>query len=480
MEIQKLTVLHTNDIHSRFERMPKIAYWLKQQRQDITDQQLLVIDCGDHIDRVRMETEGTEGLANIYVMNEAGYDYAVPGNNEGLTIEPERLLELYKEHARFKVLAANMYRGSSLPEPLLPFDIVHKGNIRVGLIGVTVDFTSFYELLGWDIQDPIATVQRTVEHMKPKADVIILVSHLGIAHDQRIAEHIAGIDVIIGGHTHHLLMQGEKVGTTLLAGAGKFGEYTGRIDLEVHVRTKEITHIQAQCFSTDLWMNDDSTEKIIKEERAKAKRNLSRPVAELSSALEIHWSKESPFGNLLAAGLRKWTGAQIGLVNSGQILHSLPPGQVTRQIMLEICPSPINPCKLQLAGKHIRQSLEQSLLPEMQQMPIKGYGFRGEILGSLCIDGAVVEYDPSGRPGGKILKILLESEDGSYMELEDEQLVSVGTIDMFTFGAGYLSLKNDKHPLYYLPEFIRDVLAEQLREPSELERAKTERWIARK
>ncbi|MDW2797968.1 metallophosphoesterase, partial [Clostridium boliviensis] len=65
-----LHILHTNDLHSHFERMPKIATLLSRLMQEggRGEEAWIVVDVGDHMDRGRMETEGTAGMANRAVL----------------------------------------------------------------------------------------------------------------------------------------------------------------------------------------------------------------------------------------------------------------------------------------------------------------------------------------------------------------------------------------------------------------------------
>ncbi|MBU5584239.1 bifunctional metallophosphatase/5'-nucleotidase, partial [Enterococcus sp. S181_ASV_20] len=70
-----------------------------------------------------------------------------------------------------------------------------------------------------------------VSELRPKVDVLVLMSHLGISVDRQIARELPAIDVILGSHTHHLFETGEKIGDVQLVAAGKYGYYVG----EVHV-----------------------------------------------------------------------------------------------------------------------------------------------------------------------------------------------------------------------------------------------------
>lgn len=473
LSLQKLVILHTNDLHSHFGAMPKIDRFIQEHRASLPSEELLVIDCGDHMDRAFIETEGTDGEANIAVMNATGYDAAVPGNNEGLTFDIDTLQRLYGQLANFPVIGSNMFMADGGRPPWLKSHlIIRKGSLNIGLIGVTIDFTAFYELLGWDIRDPFACVAELVKELRSEVDILIVVSHLGIRYDERLAEQIPGIDIILGAHTHHLLEQPLVIGDTIICAAGKFGDHIGRLELVYDHQSNRIADIKGTCFETSGMEDSMQLASLIARYRVNSERNLSQVVARLTEDLAIDWHRESRLGNLLALGIRNWCRAPISLVNSGQLLDGLNTGEVTRGRLLEICPSPINPCKMKLYGYEIRQVLEQSLMAEYQNKPIRGFGFRGKILGMLCVSGMTIEVYEDRPFMSKIGRILIEGE-----ELDDQQLVEVATIDMFTFGIGYPTISNGREVEFFLPEFLRDILLHELQDPEQIERSGEAHWI---
>ena len=178
-------ILHTNDLHSCFENMPKIASTIDEYRNQNAEEDLLLIDCGDHMDRMSTITEGSAGIANIEVMNATGYEIFVPGNNEGLTFSKSLFEEAFHMHARFNVLASNMMdlQTGNVPGWMLSSHIMNKGDLHIGLIGLTASFNDFYHELGWDIKDPIEVARQYVDLLRPQVDVIVLVSHLGFGFD---------------------------------------------------------------------------------------------------------------------------------------------------------------------------------------------------------------------------------------------------------------------------------------------------------
>lgn len=469
-------LLHSNDLHSRLEEAARMAAYIDDQRRLYGPDRVLAVDCGDHMDRMRVETEGSSGLVNVELLNAAGYEAATLGNNEGLTFTAEALTAAYRGRARFAVLAANMTQRADglLPDWIQAHTVIVKGGLKIGLVGVTARFNEFYSLLGWDVLDPLPVVQREVAQLRPKADIVVVLSHLGLPSDRRMAKEIEGIDLILGGHTHHLLEEPLLVGGTTICAAGKHGERLGRVEIGRDPVTGR-PRLRAACVSIADCEPHPEAAAIIGHFLESGTRALNRPVARLDLELPADDERESPLGCLLAAGLRRWTGAQIGIVNAGQLLGGLFPGNVTEGLLHALCPSPINPCRMTLRGGEIRLALEQSLLPEYIGEEIRGFGFRGLVLGTLAVDGLDIRWDPDRPSGSKIVSIGVA---GTGEPLQDDREYEVGTIDMFTFGVGYLSLQQGRNVRYYLPEFLRDVLAEQLRDSLAVADCFRPRWHA--
>jgi 2',3'-cyclic-nucleotide 2'-phosphodiesterase (5'-nucleotidase family) len=303
--------------------------------------------------------------------------------------------------------------------------------------------------------------------------VLVVLSHLGLPFDRTIAEQLEGIDLILGGHTHHLLEEPIVIGTTTICAAGKYGDWIGRIEIGWDAAASKPL-FQATCVPVAAYEEHPDAMDAIAKYRKLASERLGRIIARLDVPLPSREDQESSLPNLLAAGIRGWTKADIGIINNGQLLAGLPIGDVTAGELHAICPSPINPCRMQLLGRHIREALQQSLRDEYITMPIRGFGFRGSVLGTLAVDGMTIEaeYDRQGQ-----LHLSAVYVDGEL--LIDDREYSVGTLDMFTFGVGYLSLKQGNDIQYFLPEFIRDILAVELQDPAAIERASLARFVIR-
>jgi 2',3'-cyclic-nucleotide 2'-phosphodiesterase (5'-nucleotidase family) len=463
-QTKKLMLLYTNDIHGRFEQMPKLASAFRHARREFADYATLKLDVGDHMDRARLLTEGTGGRANVAVMNATGYDFVTLGNNEGLTFTPQILAGLYGEQAQFQVLGSNIFElDGPTPAFLREYAMVERGGLRIGLIGVTPltkQYRKFYNMLGWDVREPEPIVTELVRQLREsgEVDVIVLLSHLGIKADERMAETIDGIDVILGGHSHHYFAEPHKIGGTYLCATGEFGEYAGVLLLDFDEAAGKVAEVRGWCLPVGELEDDPEVASVIAEYGREAHQELGKTEITLSRSYGLSWSGESELGNLLAAGLREWADAEIGLVNAGQLTDGIEAGAVSKERLIEVCPSLIHPCRALLAGRHIREALEEALLDRVISRKVGGFGNRGKVLGTLCVDGLVVRYDPRREEGDRIVGI-----DVGGGPLDPGREYVVGMISYFTVGKAYPSLAQCRDSRDYVPFILRDVLLKQLR-----------------
>jgi len=465
-----LHILHTNDIHSAFERMPQIAACLQSKRSEWEQQgeYVLTVDIGDHLDRSRIQTESSLGRVNVEILNRSGYQYVTIGNNEGLTLSKNHLHSLY-DQAHFSVVLGNFIDSATnrMPEWAIPYAIHDFDGIRVCFLGVTAAFQQYYNLLGWTVKDPLQTVSEQIQFLRDQVDCIVVLSHLGYTLDIEMANQLTGIDVILGGHTHRVLEQGEQVGSVLVAQAGKLGNYVGHIRLTWDSESKTILRKEAELYQTNHFDVDETISQYVEAERLRAEQLLSKPIAVLAHQFDIAWDREMPFAAFLAGSIRKRMNTDIGLANAGLLLTSLC-GEVSRKDLLECAPHPIKPCAVTLLGKHIRSILHRALQPEMVGKELQGFGFRGKVLGWMGIDGVKVKY--SSEAGLDDLEIEVAGES---LQLEREY--TVGTVDMFLFNRLFPEFQSARD-IRFSPQVLRELLAETIHDKELLADSFTPRW----
>src|SRR5699024_10911607 len=125
--------------------------------------------------------------------------------------------------------------------------------------------------------------------LKKETDIIVLLSHLGITEDEQIARKFPEIDVIIGGHTHHLLRSGEYINNTLLTAAGKNCMFVGEVILTWDHDQKKLAGKQAYATDVSDISKDEDTEKMVEELQLAADNKLSEVVAQLEQPIKVNW-----------------------------------------------------------------------------------------------------------------------------------------------------------------------------------------------
>ncbi|MGG0774449.1 bifunctional UDP-sugar hydrolase/5'-nucleotidase [Bacillus rugosus] len=458
---EKLRLYHTNDLHSHFENWPKIVDYIEQKRKEhqSDSEETLVFDIGDHLDRFQFVTEATFGKANVDLLNRLHIDGAVIGNNEGITLPHEELAALY-DHAEFPVIVSNLYdKNGNRPSWAVPYHIkTLKNGMSIAFLGVTVPYYPVYDKLGWTVTDSLESVKETIQEVKGQADIIVLLSHLGILDDQAMAEAVPEIDVILESHTHHLLEDGQEVNGVLLASAEKYGHYVGCVEITVDSIQRSIISKTASVQNMAAWTGESAeTKAFLHEKEHEAEDKMSEAVAELAQDAEVKWFEESELPLLLAYALKEWCGTDISMVNSGVILGPLKAGPVTKLDLHRICPHPINPVAVRLTGEELKETIVHAASEQVEQLRIKGLGFRGEVMGKMVYAGVDVETKRLDDGITHVTRITLNGE-----EIEKHKQYSVAVLDMFTLGRLFPIIRDAAEKEYFMPEFLRDLLAWKL------------------
>lgn len=442
-------IYHTNDLHSHLENWPRIVRFLQERRRlhEQAGEHVFVFDLGDHADRSHPMTEGSLGKRNVDLLNEVGCDAATIGNNEGITLPKDGLDHLY-DHASFPIVLANLFHpNGERPKWALPSIVLTLAHdVKIGLTGATAFFSSAYEQLGWKLTPPVEELQKQSAKLKEQADILVILSHLGIYDDERIGREIPDADVVLGAHTHHLLHEGKEVNGTLLAAAGKFGYYVGHVTIEWDTEQKQVVHKQARVYKTSEDLEAPLNEQQqIQEYLDEGKQALNQPVVRLGESLTSEWFAPSPLPTLLCEGLREWCGADCAMLNAGVVLEGLQAGTVTKYDIHRVLPHPINPCLVELQGDELKEVLKQTLDDRLTHLAIKGLGFRGKVMGQFVYDRVDLDMESYS------VKI-----DGQ--EIDPDKVYKLATLDMFAYGQFFPEIYRAPKKTHFMPEFLRDVM----------------------
>lgn len=250
----RLTILHTNDVHSRIEpfeggrnkgkggvaRRATLIQHIRKQEPHV-----ILLDAGDIF-------QGTpyfnffHGEVEMKMMSELGYDAATIGNHD---FDAGILgLEKQLQYANFPLLIANYdFSNTVLNGKTKPYQIFQKGRLKIGVFGLGIELESLVPkslYLETQYLNPLPIASQIAGQLKhdEKCDFVICLSHLGYQYktnkvsDIVLAKQSKDIDLIIGGHTHTFLQEPTQVenaeGRKILVNQVGFGGlYLGRIDV---------------------------------------------------------------------------------------------------------------------------------------------------------------------------------------------------------------------------------------------------------
>ena len=257
IETKKITILHTNDVHSHIDPFPvdhprnpnmggaaRRAAIIENIRKE--EEHVLLLDAGDIF-------QGTPyfnyygGELEFKLMSMMQYDLATIGNHDF----DNGIEGLYAQlpHAQFEFVSANYdFKNTVLNSHVKPYKIFNKGGIKIGVFGLGIELEGLVDKKAYKetvYLNPIEVAQdmaRILKHNK-KCDLVICLSHLGFNYknepnkisDLDLAKKTKDIDLIIGGHTHTFLdkpvieknSEGKEV---MINQVGCYGINMGRID----------------------------------------------------------------------------------------------------------------------------------------------------------------------------------------------------------------------------------------------------------
>ena len=253
---KKITILHTNDVHSHIDSFPSDdplnpngggviarANIINKIKKD--NPNTLVLDAGDIF-------QGTPyynyfgGEIELKLMSKMGYNACTIGNHEfdnGL----KKLSESLK-YANFSFINSNyVFKNTPIENKIKKYEIHIIDGIKIGIFGLGIELKGLVEKKLFDgvkYLDPIEITNDITNKLKNefKCDLIICLSHLGFSYNKKdvisdliLAKKTKNIDLIIGGHTHTFMNKPVKIKNlsgknVIINQVGCFGINIGKID----------------------------------------------------------------------------------------------------------------------------------------------------------------------------------------------------------------------------------------------------------
>ena len=179
---------------------------------------VIVADAGDY-SQGSPYVSFTKGANGVAMMNAAGYNVATLGNHE-FDYGYDQLVNNLKS-ANYKTVCCNIL-GEDGSKLFAGSTVITIGDLKVGFIGVNTPETqtkanpALIKGLKWLAgEDMIKAVNAEAAALKDKADVVVVLSHLGVDSESKpnrstdLWAGLKGVDFIIDGHSHSVMTAGE-------------------------------------------------------------------------------------------------------------------------------------------------------------------------------------------------------------------------------------------------------------------------------
>ncbi|OPY80738.1 MAG: Trifunctional nucleotide phosphoesterase protein YfkN precursor [Syntrophorhabdus sp. PtaU1.Bin153] len=399
---REVRILHVNDFHGfavpykphgSNEVQGGLAYLADKADILREEKPSLLLAAGDMI-QGNTWANLFQGKSTIEAMNAMRFDAMVVGNHE--FDFGREALETRISEAGFPVLGANVAGVKGLK----PYAIREVNGLRVAVIGVVTADTPVSthpkNVVGLEFTTPMGSVAKHISEVKDKSDIIVVLSHLGRVADEELARKVAGINLIVGGHSHTKLERPVMVGNTAIVQAFEHAKTLGIVDLAVRdgiVRARgRLEHIQP------LPGNADKTVAAIVEKYQKpVDERMSQIVGETGVDLDGEYvrSRETNLGDLVADIIRETSGADVAIINGGGIRTSIARGPIkVNDVHSAVSDNYI--VAIKLTGTQVRETLEHG---------VSGVEERAGRFPQ--VSGLMFTYDRSCEKGKRVGEILV-------------------------------------------------------------------------
>lgn len=399
----RIRISHVNDVYQIRSAdaggLPRLATFLAEQARDPSPR--LVTFGGDTLSPSVTSTE-FKGAQMIAAWNALGVDFAVPGNHEfdhGPAVLEQRIRE-----SGFPWLAANIAGRDGLPFPgTRAYAVKEIGGVRIGFFGVIVSDIARMSQPGPDTRfaDPVATACRLAKRLRREERVaaIVALTHLDLATDRKLARQCR-VDLILGGHDHHVVS--EVVGGVPIFKAG--ADARGVVEAALHIDRARgrLDRIEWRLVPLDRSIAEDPRLVSLAGKYEDAvQEKLAERIGETATALDARTAtvrlRESAAGYWVADAFRDALAADAALVNGGALRSDavLGPGPLTKLDVKRLLPFENHVLKLEVTGEQLREVFE-GIAENLGTVPLGRFPH---------VSGMTAVFDPGLPAGQRLLEL---------------------------------------------------------------------------
>jgi 5'-nucleotidase len=380
--LQKLTLLHSNDLHGDFLAediggqtvggVSMLSGYVEKTRREQPN--TLYCIAGDMLQGSLIDTE-FRGVSTVDIMNLLNPDVAALGNHEadyGLA----HLLFL-ERCARFPIVNANLYIKHPQTRIFKPYKTFNVGGIKVMFIGIITEDVlagiksdNLYSSLV-DTADAAREVGRICNaHRKVDIDLTVLLTHIGFEEDCKLAALLDpdwGVDIIIGGHSHTVLEKPAEINDILIVQAGVGTDQIGHFDLVLDTDTNTVSSYQWRLVSIEASTcpRDTAIDAIVEQYRTQTDSKYGRVLCKFPRSL-THPSRytQTELGTLVSSAFADAFGVDVAVVGSGTVRKEQAGPVLTQGDLMELCPFDDKYHQVKVTGAQFKAICRHIFRPE--------------------------------------------------------------------------------------------------------------------
>ncbi|WP_238999230.1 5'-nucleotidase C-terminal domain-containing protein [Macrococcoides bohemicum] len=460
-------ILHTNDMHGRLDAEDgRVIGMAKVKTIKDKEQPTLMFDSGDAFQGLPL-SNFSKGADMAKAMNAVGYDAMTVGNHE-FDFGFDTAMN-YKKLLNFPILSSNVYKdGKSV---YAPSAIIEKNGKKYGVIGVTTPETATKthpnNIIGVSFLDPVASVTAEMKKLQGKVDAFIILSHLGIDtttkeawRGDNLATKIAGNKdfknnaiVILDGHSHSVIENGELKNTVILAQTGTALANIGKVtfDLQDKVARNMKAAMIKEADSKEV-TQDAKVKSIVDTAKDNFGKATSEVVfynpAQLQGERNHVRTRETNLGNAIADAMEAYSvngfdaAGDFAVTNGGGIRASIEGNKdVTIGDIIKVLPFGNTITQINVKGSDVKAMFEHALsAPVVEKDGKTGLDANGAF---LHISKSIkVHYDMTKPAGERVYAIeVFNKKTNKFEPLNNTKTYKVVTNDFLAVGGdGYTML----------------------------------------
>ncbi len=483
-----LTILHTNDFHSRFEPITKYDNTCDEEDNQAGEcfggsarlmtaveeargrtNNSILVDGGDQFQGTLFYTY-YKGKMAAEMMNKMGYTAMTVGNHE-FDDGPE-VLAGFADNIDFPILMSNadISADEHIKDKIEKSVVIEQGGEKIGLIGLTTEDTPDIASPGPNVvfKDSVESVQAEVDRLTEEGvNKIIVLSHSGYAKDKEVAENTTGVDVIVGGHSNTYLSNTDEdaegayptmIGDTAIVQAYAYGKFLGELNVTFDDEGKIVEAAGEPIIMNGEVVEDADTKALVTERAEPLNEIREKVVGEAGEVIDGERAQcrmmECQMGDLIADAMLervKDQGIDIAIQNGGGIRASIDAGEVTMGEVLTVLPFQNTLATFQASGQTIVDALENG---------VSGMG--EDPAGSFPqVAGMTYTVDPAAEEGARISDVMVNGE-----AIDLEATYGVVTNNFVRNGGDGYKMFVDAENAYDFGPNLEDVVAEYIGENS--------------